>query len=69
VSTKVTRGVSERMTVLGRISCKAKTPKPLPSDWLTSIRVPTVSGHRRGFSRMGKGCGVEGMAGEMSLRP
>lgn len=65
VSTNVTRGASERRIEPGRMSVKAKTPNPFPSDSCTVIRVSSVSGYRRGggCKSAGGGAGLGGAFG------
>lgn len=44
VSIRVTRGSSESRIVPGRMSMRAKTPRPLPGESVTDTRVLRVSG-------------------------
>lgn len=50
VSVSMTRGCSLRRSVLGGMGQRANTPRPPLGEVRTSIRVPIVSGSRRGGS-------------------
>jgi len=62
VSMSVTSGASLKRIVPGRRSQSVKTPRPFSSVSRISIRVPRVSGKRRGTGERESGClsGVEG---------
>lgn len=66
VSIKVTSGASERRIEPGRISVRAKTPKPFPSDSCTVMIVSSVSGYRSGGGWRSAG-GELGLGGAFTL--